>query len=186
MRRLRWATSSSPCRRVRSVACAGSRCMAIRRARCLVSVWRSTWLVTVSRRLTVGRWLGWRTAWSDVALYDDVHLPGPRGRQAARARVGRACACDGRHGRVVGRIMLMEARPLWRWARPVPYRCAWTEPLPLRAGDHAVVLSYSAGSRVAGVVRSLMAATSMSPACRREPAARRCDGRRDDQCDRSR
>ena len=26
---------------------------------------------------------------------------------------------------VVGRIMFMEARPPWRWARPVPCRCAW-------------------------------------------------------------
>ena len=26
---------------------------------------------------------------------------------------------------VVGRIMLLEARPPWRWARPVPCRCAW-------------------------------------------------------------
>ncbi|MFR3876889.1 MAG: hypothetical protein ACLTYW_00595 [Collinsella sp.] len=62
--------------------------------------------------------------------------------QAACARVGRACARDGRHGRGRRPHHAFEGEAPMAVARPVPCRCAW-EPLPLRAGDHAVVLSYS-------------------------------------------
>ena len=64
--------------------------------------------------------------WPDAALYDDVYLPGPRGRQAACARVGCACARDGGYGRGCRpHHASWRARPPWRWARPVPCRCAW-------------------------------------------------------------
>ena len=42
--------------------CAVFGCLARRRARFLVGVWRSTWLVTVSRRFTVAGCWAWRTA----------------------------------------------------------------------------------------------------------------------------
>lgn len=50
------------------------------------------------------------------------------GREGAKPRVlesGARVHVMAGTAEVVGRIMLMEGEAPWRWARPVPYRCAW-------------------------------------------------------------
>ncbi|MFR3925865.1 MAG: hypothetical protein ACLTXI_11945, partial [Collinsella sp.] len=117
--------------------------MAIRREHCPDSVWRSTWWAMASPRSIAARCSAWGPLWPDVRfMMTFTYL----GREGAKPRVlesGARVHVMAGTAEVVGRIMFMEGEAPMAVGETRIVQVRLENSLPLRAGDHAVVLSYS-------------------------------------------